>query len=163
MNTTDLNKLLQRLSDYDLPPFDSYGLTSARLNDGNLLNIYAAEESLMLFMQVEVLGNAAEDHPEIFRELLHSNIIGGRFGNMRIVYDDESTAVWVCHDVLFETINGDSHISEVDNFVKNAPLLINILREDIIAAYLEQSDTAEAPRNHSEAKTTINIDNFLSV
>lgn len=60
MNTTDLNKLLQRLSDYDLPPFDSYGLTSARLNDGNLLNIYAAEESLMLFMQVEVLGNAAE-------------------------------------------------------------------------------------------------------
>lgn len=82
---------------------------------------------------------------------------------MRIVYDDESTAVWVCHDVLFETINGDSLISEVDNFVKNAPLLINILREDIIAAYLEQSDTAEAPRNHSEAKTTINIDNFLSV
>ena len=163
MNTTDLNKLLQRLSDYDLPPFDSDGLTSARLNDGNMLNIYAAEESLILFMQVEVLGNAAEDHPEIFRELLHSNIIGGRFGNMRIVYDDESTAVWVCHDVLFETINGDSLISEVDNFVKNAPLLINILREDIIAAYLEQSDTAEAPRNHSEAKTTINIDNFLSV
>lgn len=163
MNISDLNKLLQRLSAYDLPPFDADGLTSTRLKDGNLLNIYAAEESLMLFMRVEVLGNAADEHPEIFRELLHSNIIGGRFGNMRIVYDDESTAVWVCHDILFETINGDSVITEVDNFVKNAPLLINILREDIIAAYLEVSAPGVDNRKQAEDTTSVNITNFLSV
>jgi hypothetical protein len=142
---------------------DANGLTSTRLKDGNQLNIYAAEESLMLFMRVEVLGNAGYEHPEIFRELLHSNIIGGRFGNMRIVYDDESTAVWVCHDILFETINGDSVISEVDSFVKNAPLLINILREDIIAAYLEVSAPGVDNRKQAEEMTSVNITNFLSV
>lgn len=163
MNISELNKLLQRLSAYAVPPFDANGLTSTRLKDGNLLNIYAAEESLMLFMQVEVLGEAGDAHPEIFRELLHSNIVGGRFGNLRIVYDNESTAIWICHDVLFETINGDSFITEVDNFVKNAPLLINVLREDIISAYLEVSDNSTATSKKTVERSSVNINNFLSV
>ncbi|GEM_PF-5942068 len=71
MNISDLNKLIQSLTSYDLTPFDQDGLTYTRLKDGNMLNIYATDSLLMLFMQVEVLGNAGDEHPEIFRELLH--------------------------------------------------------------------------------------------
>jgi hypothetical protein len=165
MQIDELNKLLEGLSAYDLPPFDDDGLTSARLKDGNLLNIYAAEETLMLFMQVEVLGNVGEDHPEIFRDLLHSNIIGGKFGNLRIVYDDDSTAVWLCHDIPLETINADRLSDEVDRFAANAPLLIGVLREDIITAYmdLESEEAAAENRKKTEELTAVNIANFLSV
>lgn len=119
----------------------------------------------MLFMQVEVLGNVGEDHPEIFRDLLHSNIIGGKFGNLRIVYDDDSTAVWLCHDIPLETINADRLSDEVDRFAANAPLLIGVLREDIITAYmdLESEEAAAENRKKTEELTAVNIANFLSV
>ncbi|SFK13986.1 type III secretion system chaperone [Succinivibrio dextrinosolvens] len=163
MNISDLNKFLQRLTSYDLTPFDQDGLTYTRLKDGNMLNIYATDLSLMLFMQVDVLGNAGDEHPEIFRELLHSNIIGGKFGNLRIVYDNESTAIWICHDILWETINADSFVFEIDMFVKNAPLLIKLLREDIIATYLGESGSVEENRNNTEKLIDIYIANLLRV
>ena len=48
-------------------------------------------------------------------------------------------------------------------FVKNAPLLIKLLREDIIATYLGESGSAEENRNNTEKLIDIHIAKQLRV
>lgn len=166
MKIEDLNQLIKQVTGYDLPDFDTDGLASIRLKDGSLLNFFASEATLMLFMQVEVLGEEAENNPVIFRNLLHSNVITGRFNNMRITYDEDTTVVWLCHDVTYDTLTAQSLTEEIKYFEKNAPELITILREDIINIYTESTENTEEiekTRKESEELTATNLMNFIRV
>ncbi len=165
MEINKLNEMLDRLPELKIQHFSEEGLSSNKLSDDEILNICATDYSLMFFTKVEVLGQIGDEHPDLYKSLLHLNMLGGRFSNLRIVYDDESNAVWICYDLNYDELNDDNFANEVIEFTKAAKAYKQIICQEIIDVYQnvnqEESPLEDgASEKHNE---DFNLYNFLNV
>ena len=115
----------------------------------------------MFFMSVEKLGDNAEEHPNIFSDLLAAAMAGGKFSNLRIVYDKETTIVWVCYDVSSDRLTADRFEEGAECFIENAPTYIDYLRAVITSSFLEETPDTGAPQANRQGMG--NIQNFLTI
>ncbi len=116
----------------------------ASLPNGDILQIYFFEECIMLFVQVEVLHDIGQEHPEVFEGLLAANNLGGRFYNERLTYDADSTAVHICHDVFFGDIDCQQDLDEeLERFVNNYPVFAAFVRGAVISPILDVLEQEE--------------------
>ncbi len=148
MDIDELNRIFSKLENYSLSPISEDGLSSTRLENGTELYIIAGSKTLIMSVEVENLGNAGSENPDIFRHLLSVNILGGRYGNLRIGYDEASSTVWVCYDIIYEILTADLLEEKLKNFIENAPKFATLIREEIIYTYIdEQKPSAESHIN----------------
>ncbi len=157
MDIDELNKIFSSLSNISLSPLNEDGISSTQLKNGTVLEIFAASKTLMLFMEVENLGNAGSESPDIFRLLLSINTLGGRFGNLRITYDEESTSVWVCYDISYEELTVQLLEEKLSKFIEEAPQFANMVREEIIYTYINEPKDSEPAHEDSIADKLLHI------
>ena len=154
MDKSKINMLLRGITTYDIGPLDDDMNTMFTLNDGTIINLHAGTTSLMLFTMVETLGDSGKESPVVYERLLHANILGGRFGNIRIVYDMESTVVWLNYDLPFETLDAVSLMSSLESFVKNSQTFKLVLKDEIIEAVEHRDNDQSSNPTRGIAKTS---------
>lgn len=162
MNIALVNSMLKQFKRVRLNDFQENGISTTRLDDGNEIYANITDNSVMFFMTVEKLGGNAEDHPNVFSDLLAAAMAGGRFSNLRIVYDKETTIVWVCYDVLTDLLTADQFEEGAECFIENAKPYIEYLRAVITSSFLEENEETEVPEAISEARIN-SINNFLRI
>ncbi|MCR5535785.1 MAG: type III secretion system chaperone, partial [Succinivibrio sp.] len=120
-----------------------------------ILYLCAGNKSLMEYLRVARLDEAAQEHPHLFITLLSINVIGGQFHNIRITYDEETSVVWLCHDLSYEDLSASYLDEEIRTFIQNAlsfkKILKNYIAENIISDENEQHLAAE---NTGESELT---------
>ena len=161
MDIMHINKMLKQFKRVHLNDFLENGISTTRLNDGNELYANITDNSVMFFMSVEKLGDNAEEHPNIFSDLLAAAMAGGKFSNLRIVYDKETTIVWVCYDVSSDRLTADRLEEGAECFIENAPTYIDYLRSVITSSFLEETPDTGATQANRHGMG--NIQNFLSI
>ena len=139
MKRDEILERLKKSSVISIHETDTAPLYEAMLENGDILNIYIFEESMMFFMHVENLGDAGYDNPEMFVGLLSANNLGGRLFNQRVTYDPEDNDVSICHDVFFENVdNPDEVDEELKTFIENERLFASIIREKVLTPCMEK-------------------------
>ncbi|MBE6422429.1 type III secretion system chaperone [Succinivibrio dextrinosolvens] len=161
MDIIHINNLLKQFKRVHLNDFLENGISTTRLNDGNELYANITDNSVMFFMSVEKLGDNAEDHPNVFSDLLAAAMAGGKFSNLRIVYDKETTIVWVCYDISIDHLTADRFEEGAECFIENAQPYIDYLRTVITSSFLDENSVTGVPQSNGNGMS--NIHNFLSI
>lgn len=144
MDAAALNNMIKQFKTIRLEEFSESGISSTRLEDDSVLYANITDNTVMFFKPVEKLGEKAEETPRVFTDLLAAGMCGGRFGNIRITYDVETTYVWICIDVLSDNLTADKLEETAALFIKHSPQYIKVLRSVIANAFFsEGEDSAE--------------------
>ncbi|MCR5536079.1 MAG: type III secretion system chaperone [Succinivibrio sp.] len=158
MNRDQLNSLIASVHKFQLSPFDATNLSQSYIKDGHILNMSANNASLCMFIIGEKLGNKRRNSPEVFMQLLEANNLGGRLGNIRISYDSDTTAFWLCHDISYDELNAGMFEDKIAGFIKNAVSFQQYIRMNILYAKTARQQTAAAeqkkPANRRELFAT---------
>jgi hypothetical protein len=112
---------------------DNKNIFQCNLADGEILQLYLSDESMMFFVQVGVLNDLRFQSPEVFIGLLSANNLGGRLYNQRISYDDVTSAVYICHDTYYKKISCAKDLDdELELFIENSRIFASIIKSIII-------------------------------
>lgn len=136
MNIEQINKLIETMSSPKLSQFDSNGMSSTLLPEGDYLHMSFREISVMLYMRCETLGEKSVVNPEMFESLLSLNMFGGRYHNIRLTYDRDTTVLWLCHDIMLDTCTPDSFLSDLKFFIQDGNNFRDFLNDKILDVVL---------------------------
>ncbi|WP_406018021.1 type III secretion system chaperone [Succinivibrio sp.] len=132
MNVEQINKLIETVSSPKLSKFDNNGISSTLLPEGDYLYMCMKEVSVMLYIRCETLGEKSVVNPEMFESLLSLNIFGGRYHNIRLTYDRDTTVLWLCYDVMLDTVTPETFQSSLKIFIEDANSFRNFLNDKIL-------------------------------
>ncbi len=136
MNIEQLNKLIQTIASPKLSQFDSNGISSTLLPEGDYLYMSLREVSVMLYMRCETLGEKSVVNPEMFEGLLSLNMFGGRYHNIRLTYDRDTTVLWLCFDVMLDTFTPETFQTSLKHFIEDGNSFRHFLNDKILDVIL---------------------------
>lgn len=112
---------------------DNKNIFQCNLANGEILQLYLSDESMMFFVLVGVLNDLRFQSPEVSIGLLSANNLGGRLYNQRISYDDVTSAVYICHDTYYKKISCVKDLDdELELFIENSRIFASIIKSIII-------------------------------
>ncbi len=155
MDSDKLEELFSKIDVIEVQPFNDEGVSSTQLENGRFLNMIAGSKTLMMYMAVETLGEAGEENPDIYKHLLSVNSFGGRFGNLRVTYEEDSATVWLCYDIDYDILSSDLLSEKIKVFENVAPEYIQLIREEIIYTYINEEDKPTTVDN--DIKSYLNV------
>ncbi len=142
MDIEQLNKLIESSADPKLSKFDSDGISSTLLPQGDYLYMSIGEGSVMLYMSCENIGEKSVVNPEVFERLLSLNMFGGRYHNIRLTYDSDTAVLWLCYDVMFDTFSPETFKSSVKTFIEEGNSFRSFLNENILNIILAENSVS---------------------
>lgn len=143
MQTEVLNQMLSSFKDLNLSEFDENQISKTALSEGGILFLSSANNSVLAYIKVEKLGKDSATK-QIFEELLSSNLFGGEFGNIRIAYDQDTSVVWLCHNIMLENLNAFSFEEQIRKFISDALNYKVLILSQVFSKLFSYSDGESA-------------------
>ena len=143
MQTEVLNQMLSSFKDLNLSEFDDNQISKTALSEGGILFLSSANNSVLAYIKVEKLGKDSAKK-QIFEELLSSNLFGGEFGNIRIAYDQDTSVVWLCHNIMLENLNAFSFEEQIRKFISDALNYKVLILSQVFSKLFSYSDGESA-------------------
>ena len=137
MDIEQLNSLIEKMDNPKISKFNSDGISSTLLPQGDYLYMSLRDVSVMLYMRCENLGEQSVVNASMFEGLLALNIFGGRYHNIRLSYDRDTTVLWLCHDVMLDSFSVASFSSAVRIFIEDGVAFRNFVNDEILDAVLK--------------------------
>ena len=137
MDFTNINKIVETLNSPKISKFEQNRLSRTAIPGFGYLFMCIRAHSLMLYTSVGMLGQEAKYYPKIFEMLLNHEISGGRFDNIRVAFDSDTTVLWLCHDLNMEEVTAESLKNAINKFVENAKKFKKLLNTQFLEVYLQ--------------------------
>jgi hypothetical protein len=156
MDIAQLNSLIEKMDNPKISKFNSDGISSTLLPQGDYLYMSLRDVSVMLYIRCETLGEKSVVNASMFEGLLALNIFGGRYHNIRLSYDRDTTVLWLCHDVMLDSFSVESFSSAVKIFIEDGVAFRNFVNDEILDAVLElKKESSKAPSITKSAVSTV--------
>ncbi len=133
MQLGELNRLLDAFKELKLGKFDLNQLSRTSLPDGSDLYVSALPNSLMLYLEVDKLGQDPQKQQELYELLLRTNFRAGDFANLRLCYDPKTSVVWLCYDLMYDDLTAASFETGVSAFLQHA-----LAFRDLVRSYIQE-------------------------
>lgn len=137
MDFTNINKIVENLDSPKISKFEQNRLSRTAFPGFGYLFMCIRAHSLMLYTSVCMLGSEAKYFPKLFEMLLNHEISGGRFDNIRVAFDSETTVLWLCHDLNLEEVTTESLKNAINKFVDSAKKFKKLLNTQFLEVYLQ--------------------------
>lgn len=144
MDIDKLNTMIESIISPKLSKFAPNGISSTFIKETGYLYISIRAHTLMFYMRSEKLGEICKEFPELFEMLLTANVSGGRFNNLRLTYDSDTTVLWLCYDIKHEAVTATAIKETAEMFIQNAKdfkKLLNSQLLDVVLKTLKGQDT----------------------
>ena len=155
MDIEQLNKIIDTIDNPKLSKFNSNGISSTLLPQGDYLYMSLRDVSVMLYIRCETLGEKSVVNASMFESLLSLNMFGGRYHNIRLTYDRDTTVLWLCHDVMLDSFSQDSFCTAVKVFIEDGVTFRNFLNYRVLDVVMgAQREPSKAPVVNKQAASS---------
>ncbi|WP_295363040.1 hypothetical protein [uncultured Succinivibrio sp.] len=91
----------------------------------------------MLYNRIDRLGSECKAFPELFEMILTSEVSSGRFNNIRLTYDSDTTVLWMCYDIKLEDITTVVLRDSINDFITNAKSLKKLMKTQLLDVVMQ--------------------------
>ncbi len=137
MDAPSIDRMLESLDSPKIAKFGPNPLSCTPLPGFGYLFMCIRTQTLMIYTRIERLGAETKAFPELFEMILTSDVSGGRFNNLRLAYDSDTTVLWMCYDIKLEEITTVVLRDTINSFINNAKSFKKLLKTQLLDVVMQ--------------------------
>ncbi len=137
MDVANIDRMLESLDSPKIAKFGSNPLSCTSIPGLGSLFICLRAKTLMFYTSIERLGAESKNFPALFEMILTSDVSGGRFNNLRLAYDSDTTVLWLCYDINLDDVTTMVLRDTVNSFINNAKSFKKLLKTQLLDVVIQ--------------------------
>ena len=137
MDAPSIARMLDSLDSPRIAKFGGNPLSCSPIPGFGYLFMCIRPQTLMIYNRIDRLGSESKAFPELFEMILASEVSSGRFNNIRLVYDSDTTVLWMCYDIKLEDITTVVLRDSINDFINNAKNLKKFMKTQLLDVVMQ--------------------------
>ncbi|SFS44480.1 hypothetical protein SAMN02910357_00772 [Succinivibrio dextrinosolvens] len=137
MDAASIDRMLESLDSPKIAKFGSNPLSSTLIPGFGYLFMCMRTKTLMIYTRIDRLGAECKAFPELFEMLLTSDVSAGRFNNLRLAYDSDTTVLWICYDIKLDELTTIVLRDGINDFINNAKSFKKLMKTQLLDVIMQ--------------------------
>ncbi len=137
MDASSIDRMLESLDSPRIAKFGTNPLSCTPLPGFGNLFMCLRSQTLMLYTRIERLGAETKAFPELFEMILTSAVSGGRFNNLRLAFDSDTTVLWMCYDIKLDSVTTVVLRDTINDFINNAKSFKKLMKTQLLDVVMQ--------------------------
>lgn len=137
MDAQSIDRMLDSLDSPRIAKFGGNPLSCSPIPGFGYLFMCIRPQTLMIYNRIDRLGSESKAFPELFEMILTSEVSSGRFNNIRLAYDSDTTVLWMCYDIKLDDVTTIVLRDSINDFINNGKSLKKLMKTQLLDVVMQ--------------------------